>query len=124
MNMGDVVFIAMGKPYITFRQIGDPHGFASIVKSIKKQTHVKIGEQVHTGIIREEQTGRTSQIDNKMQVTQTKRITSNSNIVNTIICNKCGNNTNPKGSNYKIIVLAVVTLILKMLLFAINVVLH
>lgn len=59
-----------------------------------------MGEQVQTGIIREEHTGRTSQIDNKMQVTQTKTVTSNSNVVNTIICNKCGNNTNPKGSKF------------------------
>src|ERR687887_96776 len=91
MTIGDVVFIAMGKPYIIFRQIGDPHGFASVVKSIRKQTHVRIGGQVQTGVIREEQT-RSSHVDNKMQVTQTKTITSNSNIVNTIICDQCGNN--------------------------------
>lgn len=100
MTIGDVVFIALGRPFIIFRQIGDPHGFASVVKSIRKQTHVRIGEQVQTGIIREEQTGRTSQIDNKMQVTQTKTVTPNINIVNTIICNKCGNDTSPKGSKF------------------------
>lgn len=36
MTIGDVVFIADGKPYITFRQVSDPHGLASVVKSIRK----------------------------------------------------------------------------------------
>jgi hypothetical protein len=99
MTIGDVVFIAMGKPYIIFRQIGDPHGFASVVKSIRKQTHIITGGQVQTGIIKEEQT-RSGQIYNKMQVTQTKRVTPNSNIVDIITCNKCGNSNNPKGSKF------------------------
>jgi hypothetical protein len=86
--------------HIIFRQISDSHGFASVVKSIRKQTHVRIGGQVQTGVIRDEQTGRNSQVDNKMQVTQTKTVTPNINIVNTIICNKCSNSSNPKGSKF------------------------
>jgi len=35
MTVGDVVFIAEDKPYITFRQVADPHGLASVVKLTK-----------------------------------------------------------------------------------------
>lgn len=100
MTIGDVIFIAEGKPYITFSQIADPHGLASVVKSLRKQqTHMRIGGQVQTKPRREEQTT-FSQLDNKMQGVQTKTVTSNSNKIVDIICNKCGNNNNPKGSKF------------------------
>ena len=51
-----------------------------------------------TEIKREAET-KISQTDDRMQVSQTKTMTSNSNVVN-IICNKCGNNSNPKGSKF------------------------
>ena len=44
MTVGDVQFIAEGRPYITFGQVGDPHGLATLVKSLKKQqSHMQIG---------------------------------------------------------------------------------
>ena len=49
MTIGDVVFIADGKPYITFRQVSDPHGLASVVKSIRmQQSHMQIGGPIQT----------------------------------------------------------------------------
>ena len=100
VTIGDVVLIAEGKPYITFNQVADPHGLARVVKSIKKQqTHMRIGGQVQTKPIGEEQT-KFSQLDNKIQVIQTKTVTSNGNKIVNVICNKCNNSNNPKGSKF------------------------
>jgi uncharacterized OB-fold protein len=60
---------------------------------------MRIGGQVQTKPIREEQT-KFSQLDNKMQGIQTKTVTSNRNKIVDIICNKCGNNNNPNGSKF------------------------
>ena len=38
VTIGDVVFIADGKPFITFNQVADPHGLARVVRS-KKATN-------------------------------------------------------------------------------------
>jgi hypothetical protein len=44
LTIGDVQFIAEGRPYIPFMQVGDPHGLARLVKSLKQeQAHMKIG---------------------------------------------------------------------------------
>ena len=72
-----------------------------------------------------------SQFAQSNQVLQTQTTTSN-NAIN-IICNKCGNKDNPKGSkffvvnvgsNCNITVLIVAILVQKILHFVINVVLH
>jgi double zinc ribbon protein len=102
VTLGDVVIIAGGKPFITFSQVADPHGLARVVKSIKQQTSMQIAGQPQTEPICEEQS-KVVQLDNKAQAVQTKVIAPNSNeknIVNNIVCNKCGNNNNPKGSKF------------------------
>lgn len=35
-TVGDVVFMRQGKPFIVFRQIGDPHGLERLAKSTRK----------------------------------------------------------------------------------------
>jgi hypothetical protein len=37
LTVGDVQFIAEGKPYITLLEVGDPQGLARLVKSLKQQ---------------------------------------------------------------------------------------
>jgi hypothetical protein len=99
-TIGDVVLIAEGKPYIIFGQVADPHGLASVIKSMKKQqSHIRIGGQLQTENTGEEQT-KVTQANNRIQVTQTTSMTPSNNVVNVINCNKCGNNNNPKGSKF------------------------
>jgi Double zinc ribbon len=100
-TIGDVVLIAEGKPYIIFGQVADPHGLASVIKSMKKQqSHIRIGRRIQTENIGEEQS-KVNQPDNRIQITQTKTMTpSSNNVVNVINCNKCGNNNNLKGSKF------------------------
>lgn len=112
MTIGDVIFIADGKPYVRFSQVGDPHGLASVAKSLGKQlSNVRIGGRVvqraqSPESIRKEHTPPHvgapdlpgSQFAQSNQVRQTQTTTSN-NAIN-IICNKCGNKDNPKGSKF------------------------
>jgi hypothetical protein len=90
MTVGDIVFIAEGKPYITFRQISDPHGLARVVKSIRKQQiNVQIGGPIET---KQELTQST-----EFQISKGQTETSNNTVI--ISCNQCGN-SNPKGSKF------------------------
>jgi len=36
MTFGDIVFVSQGRPFITFRQVQDPHGLAKLIKSASK----------------------------------------------------------------------------------------
>jgi double zinc ribbon protein len=101
VTLGDVVFIAEGKPFITFSQVTDPHGLARVVKSLKQQTHMQTTGRVQIEPIKQGQP-ETTQLDSKTQAIQTKTIApnNNDNSIVKVVCNKCGNNINPKGSKF------------------------
>jgi ribosomal protein L40E len=96
MTIGDIVIIADGKPYVTFKDISDPNGLARIIKSMRKQCNFSLrnNETIET-------------IESKPEVViqnDENEITSNAileemlrcsncnseNLPNSKFCNKCG----------------------------------
>lgn len=86
--VGDIQFIAEGRPYITFRQVGDPHGLANLVKSLKRQqSHIRTGgHQVQVQSEQVQRGAKMAQIPTRIDKDEKK-------------CSQC-NHSNPHGSEF------------------------
>jgi len=105
-TIGDVQFIAEGKPYIIFPQVGDPNGLARLVKSLKQQqAQVQIGglqvqmqSELGQSEVKEAQTAPES---DKASITCSQ--CNNSNPHGAQFCNTCGSKLQPGCSKCGII---------------------
>ena len=97
LSIGDLQFIAEGRPYITFWQLGDPKGVARLVKSLKQQqAHVQIGGQVQmqSELVQSEvKRAKTTLESDKAGITCTQ--CNNSNPHEAQFCNTCGSKLQP-----------------------------
>jgi hypothetical protein len=88
--MGDVIFLAEGRPFVTFTQISDPERLASVVKTLKQQqAAMQIGGRIEMQSQALPKSG-----SQHMQKVQPDGIATN------VSCTMCGKNDNPVGSKF------------------------
>jgi hypothetical protein len=96
LTLGDLQFIAEGRPFIIFWQLGDPNGVARLVKSLKQQqAHVQIGGlQIQSEFIQSElkEAQPTPESD---RAGMTCSQCNNGNPYGAQFCNTCGSKLHP-----------------------------
>jgi ribosomal protein L40E len=88
LTIGDLQFIAEGRPYITFRQLGDPNGLARLIKSLKQQ-------QAHAQISGLQVQMQSELVQSEVKEAQTPPESDKAGIT----CSQC-NNSNPHGAQF------------------------